>query len=364
MPHAINPKVPESVERVLLKALAKDRLDRYPNVEALVQGFKDAWVEAGVPMQGTAITMRAAASRADAPTLASAAAIPAAPTDVAKAAPAKNTSPWPFLAGGAILLVCLGIAAVAAVRAGLLRPSVPVGPLPTAAASQVAVPVQSGAIDTPIPPPADTPVPAVATALQAAHQAPGDPQGQLALSLAYWDAAERRASLVTLARASDLAGRRNTKFFQAAADQFRQRQAWIAAAAMDVRAIKSLGPGVPPSDGLRNSFHEALYKASNQADVPAYLSFDDLAVVEQPITLVAQARHLYYNGDTVKAHEILNQVRTLKPHMAEASLLEAEMDANEGRTFDARQTLNILLADLSTPDWMREMAQTLSNKIP
>jgi hypothetical protein len=50
--------------------------------------------------------------------------------------------------------------------------------------------------------------------------------------------------------------------------------------------------------------------------------------------------------------------------MAEASLLEAEMDATEGKSFEAKQILNILFADLNTPDWVREMAQTLSNKIP
>ncbi len=363
LPRTINPKVPEPVERVLLKALAKDRTDRYSDVDSLVQAFKDSWIEAGMPMQGTPITMRAASLRADAPTVVPRVE-PAAPTLVGKAAPTKKTSPWVFAAGGVLALVCLGIATAVFLRAGLLRPTIPARPLPTVAASQAYVPVQSHATETPAPPPAETPVPAIATALQAVHQTPGDPQAQLALALAYWDAAQPRVSLVTLAKASDLAGRTNTQFFEDAADQFRQRQAWIAVTAMEVRAIKSLGPGVQPSDDLKNSFHEALYKASNQADVPAYLSFDDLAVVEQPITLVAQARHLYYNGDTAKAHQILNQVRTLKPHMAEASLLEAEMDANEGKTFDARQTLNILLADLSTPDWMREMAQTLSNKIP
>jgi hypothetical protein len=169
---------------------------------------------------------------------------------------------------------------------------------------------------------------------------------------------------VTLAKAADLAEGSDTSFFQGAGDQFRQRQAWLPATAMYVRAIKSLGPGVPPTDELRDQFHEALYKASNQADVPTYLAFDDLAVVEQPITLVARARHAYYNGDTGQGHSLLNQVRTLKPHMAEASLLEAEMDANEGKTFDAKQILNILLADLNTPDWIREAAQALSNKIP
>ncbi len=60
LPRSINPKVPESVERVLLKALAKERADRYPDVASLVNAFKEAWVSAGVPMQGTAITMRPA----------------------------------------------------------------------------------------------------------------------------------------------------------------------------------------------------------------------------------------------------------------------------------------------------------------
>ena len=52
MPRSINPKVPESVERVLLKALSKERADRYADVPSMVQAFKAAWESAGVPMQG------------------------------------------------------------------------------------------------------------------------------------------------------------------------------------------------------------------------------------------------------------------------------------------------------------------------
>lgn len=40
LPSHVNPLVPESVERVLLKALAKDRADRYPSVEALVEALR------------------------------------------------------------------------------------------------------------------------------------------------------------------------------------------------------------------------------------------------------------------------------------------------------------------------------------
>src|SRR6185436_18133925 len=41
MPHTVNPNVPESIERVLLKALAKDRADRYQDVNSLVAAFRD-----------------------------------------------------------------------------------------------------------------------------------------------------------------------------------------------------------------------------------------------------------------------------------------------------------------------------------
>jgi serine/threonine-protein kinase len=65
LPMKVNPNVPEPVQRVLLKALAKDRLDRYQSVEDLMAAFKAAWSEAGVPMQGTAITMRPGVLKGD-----------------------------------------------------------------------------------------------------------------------------------------------------------------------------------------------------------------------------------------------------------------------------------------------------------
>src|SRR5512135_3382727 len=293
MPRAINPKVPEPVERVLLKALAKNRADRYPDVDSLVKAFKDAWVEAGVPMRGTAITMRPGALKATVqPTAPVATAAPAAATVVQQAAPtaipavapppapAKKTSPLLFIFGGLLLLVCLGAGALIGLRMLRGRQSYIAGPtsvsLSTPAPS-TAVVVQLQATDTPAVMPTETSIPAIATAKGAVEQNPADPQGQLNLSLAYWDASMERQSLVTLAKAADLAGARDTQFFQTAGDQFRQRQAWIAATAMYVRAIKSLGPGGQPSADLRASFHEALYKASNLPDVASYLSFDDLA---------------------------------------------------------------------------------------
>jgi hypothetical protein len=207
-------------------------------------------------------------------------------------------------------------------------------------------------------------VPAIATALGAVNNNPSDPQANLELSFAYWDAGQVRPSLQALAKAADLAGTTNTQFFETAGNQFKQRQAWIAATAMYLRAIKSLGQIANSPPDLITNYHEALYNASSSPDLSSYLPFADLGRVEQPITMVAQARNLYYNGQADQAHQILNQVMVLKPHMAEASLLEAEMDAKEGKSFEAKRILNILLADLNTPGWVLEMAQTLSNTIP
>src|SRR5512139_426485 len=43
LPSKVNPDVSPDVERVLLKALAKDRSDRYPDIDSMVQDFKTAW---------------------------------------------------------------------------------------------------------------------------------------------------------------------------------------------------------------------------------------------------------------------------------------------------------------------------------
>lgn len=374
LPRSINPKVPESVERVLLKALAKDRADRYPDIDSMVKAFKEAWVTAGVPMQGTAITMRpaqlkaAAAGKTAVKPAPSKGVAPAGETVAAKQTQKKKRSPWPFIAAGVLLVACLGFVFVALRSGARLRPQ---NGGPTLA---VVPPVSSSVPTSGSSPVADTPqaqaspiatlVPAVATALSNVKSNPSDPTANLNLSLAYWDAGQFRPALETLAKAADQAGPTNTQFFQNAGDQFKQRQAWIPAAAMYVRVIKSLAPSGKPTADQVDNYHEALYKASVSPELTTYLQFADLSRVEQPMAMVAQARNLYYNGNPDQAHILLNQVKQLRPGMPEASLLEAEMDAKEGKTFDAKQLLNILLADLNTPDWVRQSAQDLLNKIP
>jgi serine/threonine protein kinase len=45
LPHALNPHVPEPVEQVLLKSLAKDRAERYQNMNDMIHDFERVWTE-------------------------------------------------------------------------------------------------------------------------------------------------------------------------------------------------------------------------------------------------------------------------------------------------------------------------------
>ena len=56
LPHLINPNVPDEVERVLLKALAKEREDRYESVESLGAAFKQVWEDSDVDMAEVTMT--------------------------------------------------------------------------------------------------------------------------------------------------------------------------------------------------------------------------------------------------------------------------------------------------------------------
>ncbi len=362
LPRSINPKVPESVERVLLKALAKERVDRYPDVDSLVSAFKEAWVAAGVPMQGTAITMRPAQLKV---------AAPSAQTVAAKSPGKKRASPWPFIAGGILLIIgCLFVLFIlrndrllnisaSATATALVQQS----PVTQTAAAASALPNGTGTASASATI-TGTQVPAIATALAQFTQTPNDPTAALNLSLAYWDAGQIRQSAETLSTAANLAGPTNTQFFSNAGDQFKQRQAWLPAAAMYFRAIKSLGFGAKPSADMTNNYHQAIYQASAQPDIQSYLPFTSLSTVEQPIAMVAEARHDLYNGNPSQAQVLLNQVKQIRPGMPEASLLQAEVDAKNGKTFEAKQLLQILIGDLNAADWVRAYAQNYLNEIP
>jgi len=127
MPHTVNPNVPETIERVLLKALAKDRADRYQDVNSMVAAFRDAvipFVASHTSNVATAlphalpVAPSAVTPAGPGPTV-----VMAAPAAGATSAPAKPAAKkgytfkwWHALIGAGFVMCCLFFALAAASR--------------------------------------------------------------------------------------------------------------------------------------------------------------------------------------------------------------------------------------------------------
>jgi thioredoxin-like negative regulator of GroEL len=217
---------------------------------------------------------------------------------------------------------------------------------------------------TAVPPTPTSPLPpAVVEAQEKVRANPADPNAMLMLSLAFWDAGLPRQALESLNEAANLAGQ-DRPFLMKAALEYSSREAWVASAAMYVRAVRTYAPNERVPDDVTEGLHEAMYKAADNQDLPLYLPFDTVERLEQPMGLVARGRFALKHGDIADARFLLNQVKRLKPGFPEATLLESEIYIKEGRFAEARQLLTIMSADLGNPDWVRAEADKLLNEIP
>jgi len=398
LPHKVNPNVPESVERVLLKALAKEREDRYEDVSILVQAFKDAWEEAGVPMQGTFVRLSQALKPAstnmppsEAPTkLATPVQSTAVSTTTQQHAPASATtnvvateavsspmkkrspSVWLWISVGLVFILCLGFLGFARnnrLFARLLGGSANKTPIAvTQSQPSTKIPQES-----PLPPqqPLATKIggvtvpPEVAEAQKRADENPNDLNAQLDLALAYWNANWQKETYETIGKIIRLAGMDKRDFFVQAGDKFKsQRDGWLPAAAMYFQAVRSYALNGDVPNPLSEAFHESLYKGANRPEAPLVVPYDRVAQVDEPIALVAQARNAFFSGKIDNAVNLLRRATNLENNMREAALLEGEFNAIEGKKELAQLYLGSLVNDTtSTPEWIRLFAQQLLDGI-
>lgn len=369
LPRAFNPSVPESVERVLLKALAKDRHDRYPDVASMVQAFESAWTEAGVPMQGTSLKLpHPAIEQEQGPTPP-----PPPPSPSPSPSPSpeatvladqekkkKKRSPWLYASVGVLLVFCCLFVFLA--TRGNPNRNLPQRSTRTAQEG----PSQKPATGTHRPSP-DLPTmpPEVLDAKRRAEENPDDPFAKLDLAVAYWKADMPRQAYETLNEAANQVDPLDVDFFIDAGNRFKEHEAWLAAAGMYTRAIKAMNAqGAKIPDSLFSDFHESIYKAAIKSEMNAYLPFDEIARIDQPMALVAQGRNAYFNGSLEDGRIFLSQAQRLKPGLHEEALLEGEFAIVEKRYDEARLILNPLASNLGAPEWIRMMAEEFLQKIP
>jgi hypothetical protein len=368
LPMEINPKVPESVQRVLLKALAKQRVDRYGTVEEMCKAFTNAWSEAGVPMQGTAITMRPGSLKGaqGAKTQTGSEKMINVGQTVAAKSPKKKRSGWMWGAAGLLLLLCIAVAGLALLRSGRnLNPPATFTPIVNAPSStEATLPLLPNPTPGGSPPPVGPGniSPEITAAIDAVAKDPGNPDAHLSLSLAYWDAGEKRLAAEELAQSANLAGPTNRDFFAKAAAEFKSREAWIPAAGMELRLVSAYaGEDLPKN--VEEDFHEAVYKAAEDKEMPLFVFFERIDSANLPMGYIARGRYALFNGKIEDANAQLNNASKAKPDMYEVFLLRAEIAIKTKDLKTANNTLLSLSSDLGAPEWIRLFANNLLSTI-
>jgi tRNA A-37 threonylcarbamoyl transferase component Bud32 len=356
LPMDINPKVPEPVQRVLLKALAKQRADRYQSVDEMCKAFRNAWTEAGVPMQGTSITMRPGSLKgAQVLQDAGIGKVDAGQT-VATKSQKKKRPIWQWLAVGLLIFICLGAGALGIRARRFLNRDV----TPTVEAT---LPVITPTVSSPgSPQPDQTPGANFSAEVAAANEAvandPANPDAHLRLALAHWDAGDQRPAMEELAQSANLAGPTNRDFFLKAGEEFKAREAWVPAAGMYLRLVSAYS-GEELPENIEVDLHEAVYKASEQKEMPLFVFFERIDSADLPLGYIARGRYALFNGRIEDATSQLNNATKVKPDMYEVFLLRAEI-AMKSEDFDeAKGILLSLSSDLGAPEWIRFFANNL-----
>ena len=358
LPKKVNPNVPETVQRVLLKALAKDRIDRYATVEELIIAFTQAWTEAGVPMQGTAVIMHSSMSKDK---TGSKKQTPEMVIAVASA-PAKKRSSWMWVSIGLIILLCLAVVGFA-VRSRLNRPS---RPLPAVTQPSTMQPLP----DTPPPQPInDAPSgvqpaptiqndsPEVIMARDLVAKNPNDPDAHLTLSLALWDAQDARAAFEETRQAANLADQNSPDFFIKAGNEYHKREAWVLATVMYAHLVPIYYTKKDMPEDVQNNQHEAAYRSPEQMSLfdPKY--FQHSGTPTMPLAVLVDGREALMSGNIPEAKTHLERLKQIKPDMQEIPLLEAEIAIKESDNQKAKMLLSMLTTNNSTPEWIRIMAE-------
>ncbi len=374
LPHLVNPNVPDEVERVLLKALAKEPKDRYENVEALSQAFKQAWEDSNVDMADVTMTSPiryVAPAPTPPPTVppvatvvqeanAEEATLPPEKTKIAeKPKKKKKRNWWAFIAVVVLLFAAIAFAISTLGQDNLLESlenEIPNEEVPPPPLNEEGAP--------PIPMGEDT-HPEILAARKDVGENPDDPYAHRDLALALLDYSDRKNQFIykELSQAADLAGD-DLAFFEETGFELMDRGAWTGSAAMFFRATKIATRDGSDAEWFITLFHESIYKAASQPELPNYLPFEEIGKVDEPMMIVVEARHTFYHGNPDDAFGRLNDVKRIKPGFPEAILLEGEMHAHAGKSDEARQALEILLANLETPEWIRVEAENTLSQLP
>ena len=388
IPRHVNPAVSEDVERVLLKALAKDRRDRYKDVPALVDAFQNAWNESNpespetkaahpIWAAATSATPASAMTLHEVPTIipvpipvedseSSSTTVAAASNQAKEAAnqvvqtressgqthnqtaKPKSKLGWILLAIAVVLVLGL-LATLFAIR--FIRKQIVSNSSLIATVTQTNVPFQTPGL-----------LGEISKAQQYLAANPEDPKGFLILAMAYVDAnmLESAHDAITNLEKS---GKADESMDWDFGSQFAEKNAWLIAARLDLDAAEMHHETGPLPNDLQDQFHEAVFKAYRNKAAIIYLPILRLSAIDVPLATLARSQYQFYFGVQASGQKILDQLNLKEPNFPEGQLLQAEFSAKEGDTTRARQALINLENNPAATEWMLAAAKSIEGTL-
>ncbi|MBI3241373.1 MAG: protein kinase [Chloroflexi bacterium] len=368
LPSSVNPSVPEPVERILLKALAKERDDRFSDASALVTAFHQALEGAGgapvaptpAPPSGPVSASSTATRRAPtaAPTV-----VATAKPDSPPATPAQKSNAWVWIVVAVAMLAVLGIGAMLIVprilrnrnqlptQAALITQPPP--PPATDALSPTSVPVTEPP-PTHIPPDNDR----LLQLLNAVAANPNDVGLHLDLGQAYYEeklTQDATREFQTAAELSQYDPKTYNDIFQR--PFVRDDPVFL---------LNVLLPGLEQNRDSR----ELWLLVGPQLDRSAPLDHAEPTLLTYVATFpkeiapkAALAEYYILHGQPVKARKLVEETRRDAPDSPTTHLISGELLAAEGRIDEAIAELQKVVDDPKAPEFLRRRAEDRINHL-
>ncbi len=347
LPRTINPNVSPEIERVLLKALAKDPNDRFQSAADLVRAFREAVESEPATPASQPVTHRVTPGQASPPSPAIPAVMPptADETPYIDAKTPARRRPMLWMLGGlaAFILTCLlGLfVAIAAITDPTLQDPLLLTPNPA--------PPQAV---TPAAPP-EIPRVSVGEAQRMVDAAPDDPVAHFALALALLEEGQRLAAQQAFQEAIALAGDNGLLVADAA------RQA--AQMGYMLETMELLAQALTRDPGLRDQVGALMYEFASAAGRREVLFFSRMAEnhPDSPGGYVMLARAYLSVQQLDMAEEAVNRALELDGALPEAHLVLGELYAAQDRLDEAVTEWRFAATASDTPPWVVERANAL-----
>jgi serine/threonine-protein kinase len=368
LPRSINAKIPEDLEKVLLKALAKDRKDRFNTVAETIEAFEravqgvspwsaaEAAVGAPTAVAGAAapaaeaaaaavaaIPPKPAATQPQEPTVPQAAA-PQAPVSTVPqpvATPARRTRAWAWVLGGLGMTgLCLAIFAVSMARA-VNRP------VAAAALQQATAESPPGQSD-PVQPPAVAPSSPLAAAEQAVGADPANPAAHKQLARALSEAGQTTRALDEYTRAAEL---------------YLMQDSYVDAAEALLAAFELPEANFTGDPRLAGLLTQALFLGAEGGQMMPLIESVESRFSGWPALPALKARSLLYLGQLDAGRLLLDQALRNAPEDPIANAVKIDGLRLNGQVEEAKLETAELLGRRPLPPWLVEHLQSVQAEL-